>query len=156
MFGCPDRSVVLTRSVISIAAAAVRHFPSLGKSRNVVLTATPPLTDPLNTSVVNIKVHIDLTPDWTRTCRQLIGCHTRRVACFMAWCLTPGKTRHAMLGYGQRASRVNDTHVISSNCGASPANSVAAPMIRVVSSRAGSSKPPLTVASRRSSPYCSF
>jgi hypothetical protein len=64
MLGRPTRdSPMATRSATSIAAAALRHLPSLGKSRKAVLTATPPVTEPLNTKVVKIKVHIDLTPE---------------------------------------------------------------------------------------------
>jgi hypothetical protein len=51
------------RSLTSIAAAALRHFPSFGKSRNDVLTATPPVTDPLKTNVVNINVHMVKRPE---------------------------------------------------------------------------------------------
>jgi hypothetical protein len=47
-----------TRSLASIALAAARHFASLGKSRNAVLPETPPATDPLKTTVTNIKVHM--------------------------------------------------------------------------------------------------
>jgi hypothetical protein len=47
-----------TRSLASIAPAAARHFASLGKSRNAVLPATPPVTDPLKTTVTKIKVHM--------------------------------------------------------------------------------------------------
>ena len=47
-----------TRSAISMAEAAVLHFASVAKSRNAVLPATPPVTDPLKTTVTKIKIHM--------------------------------------------------------------------------------------------------
>jgi hypothetical protein len=41
-----------------MAEAALLHFASLAKSRNWVLVATAPVTDPLRTTVTNINVHM--------------------------------------------------------------------------------------------------
>src|SRR5580658_2015633 len=61
MFGCPAlTSPMPTRSEASVAAAAFRHLASSAKSRKAVFTATPPATEPANTSVVTISVHIRL------------------------------------------------------------------------------------------------
>jgi hypothetical protein len=46
------------RSLVFMASAAVLHFASSGKSRNVVLVATPPVTEPARTTVTNINVHM--------------------------------------------------------------------------------------------------
>ena len=55
----PGRATAMaTRSLASILPAAAWHFASFGKSRNTVLPAPPPATEPLNITVTNIKVHM--------------------------------------------------------------------------------------------------
>jgi hypothetical protein len=114
-----------TRSAISMAEAAVLHFASVAKSRNAVLPATPPVTDPLKTTVTKIKVHMT-SPQLTFRNWHLSRPSRRKATDAIVHCFgflkreTPASREHGRVGARHEGQNSTSSNVPASQRGATP------------------------------------